>query len=215
VLNPGDGDGASYSEISYDGVALRQENVFGLDVSVNDSLAVCVRESVGDFAPDAHRCLDRQLALARYTEAKSLAADVRHQVVQHRLHVPGVEERQYVGMLEASERPDLSDETNLASLGVRISVEDLERYLPLVPGVVDEIDRRESALTDLALDLVPGSQGSAQWGERILRGGRSCHAAPQTDSPFAKNEQENFVKRMPEPRSAKLGKHKLTLSLEP
>ena len=60
-------------------------------------------------------------------------------------------------MLQFCEDANLSQEAELTRLRGRIGVEDLEGDFPIVPEVSREVDRRESALSDFALDLVaPG-----------------------------------------------------------
>jgi hypothetical protein len=68
-------------------------------------------------------------------------------------------------MLEACENPDLADEPELTDLGPRVSVEHLERYPPFVPSIAGEVDRGESALTYLALDLVAACESCPERGE--------------------------------------------------
>ena len=50
------------AEVGDERLAVMQENVLGLDVAVDDAVAVRVVERARDFGRDAHRVVDREAA---------------------------------------------------------------------------------------------------------------------------------------------------------
>ncbi len=80
-------DRARDAEISDDRVPAREQNILRLDIAVNDSLRVRVRQSVGCFAADLGGGVDGQLPLPMDPCPQRLAADVGHEIVEQRLDV--------------------------------------------------------------------------------------------------------------------------------
>jgi hypothetical protein len=65
-------------------------------------------------------------------------------------------------MLEAGGDPDFAEESVRAERGGELGPEDLDRDLTLVLEVPGQEDRRHPALTDLAVEDIPVSQGGSQ-----------------------------------------------------
>ena len=142
------------AEVADERVPFGEQDVLGLDVAMDDVVRVRVRERVGDFAREADRLVDGELAFALEAPAQRLARDVRHHVEERALELAGVVEREDVRMLQAREQRDLAAKA-LGRLSVGdFGVDELERDLAIVPDVVREIDGRHPAAADLALDLV-------------------------------------------------------------
>ena len=59
-----------------------QQDVLGLDVAMDDAVAVGVVQRVGDLGRDAYGLVDTELRFAAEFVAQCLAFDVRHDVVQ-------------------------------------------------------------------------------------------------------------------------------------
>jgi hypothetical protein len=75
-------------------------------------------------------------------------------------------------MLEAGDEPDFPNEPDLTGLGLRISGQNLDRYLTLVLEVAREVHRRVRALADLAPDLVMTAKRYPKRRDRIGEGRR-------------------------------------------
>ena len=71
-------------------MATGEQNIFRLDVAVDDALRVGVGQSVRCLTSDLDRGIDGELALTMDSRPQSLAADIRHQVVKQGFDVTGV-----------------------------------------------------------------------------------------------------------------------------
>src|SRR5688572_32611195 len=90
------------------------ENVFGLDVAVHDTLRMRISESVDDLAKKPRRFLHRKLTRAIDTRAQILAGDERHRIVEQRNTRSSGEQRNDVRMLQPC------GELNLATNTLRV-----------------------------------------------------------------------------------------------
>ena len=88
------------AEVGDERVSALQQDVLRLDVAMHDAERVRGAQRVGDLAGDAHRVVDRQLPLALEPRAQRLARDERHDVVQERVGLARVEQRQDVRVLQ-------------------------------------------------------------------------------------------------------------------
>ncbi len=78
----GDTDRLGDSEIHHHRFALIQHHILGLDVTMNDALAMSVVEGRSDGASVMHSLIDRKLMLSIESLSERLALDVRHHVVE-------------------------------------------------------------------------------------------------------------------------------------
>src|SRR2546430_5623262 len=74
-------DRARDTEVGHPGVIAGQEDVFGLDVAMDDAVSVRVGQRVTDLEGDAQRRLEWQALLPLQAGPPRLALDVRHHVV--------------------------------------------------------------------------------------------------------------------------------------
>jgi hypothetical protein len=111
VLSTGCSEGSGDAEVHDTGMPCRQQDVLRLDIPVGDIHAVRVSEGVGDFPRDADRVLQRKLSLPKQPLPERLPMHSRHHIVERTVGVSGVEQRDDVGMIEASGQGDLSQET--------------------------------------------------------------------------------------------------------
>ena len=93
------GDRPGDAEVGDQRVAVREQDVLGLDVAVDDALLVGVPERVGDLAGDPDGVVDRQLRLPVEPVAQRLALDERHDVVEEAVGLARVVQRQDVRVL--------------------------------------------------------------------------------------------------------------------
>src|SRR5712691_3863331 len=79
-------------------------------------------------------------------------------------------------MLQAGQHPNFLDESQFASLGGWIGVQNLQCHLALEPGVFGEIDGSEGSLSDLAPNFVSSSERGPERADRVVGSGRARHA---------------------------------------
>ena len=102
---------------------------------MDDALFVCRVQGIGHSCRDAEGFVDRELPLTVEPVSKSLALDVRHDVVQETVRLPRVVKRQDVRMLEVGRRLDLGQEAVGTDDRSQLRPQDLERDLTFVPEV--------------------------------------------------------------------------------
>ncbi len=140
----------------------REQDVLGLDVTVNDPVLVGIVQGVSRIARDPECIGHGQLLLPVQPIAQRLAFDVRHGEPELVSRFTGVEDRQDVGMLESRRKPDLALEALRAEHRRDLGVQDLERHRAVMPKVAREKYRGHAAATELALDRIAASQGAFQ-----------------------------------------------------
>jgi len=87
-------------------VPLVQQNVLGLDVAVDDVVAVRVVERVRDLGGDAHSVVDGERVVNRQPVAQRMALHHGHDEIQESIAFAGVVEREDVRMVELRRHPD-------------------------------------------------------------------------------------------------------------
>ena len=107
----GVGDGERDAEVGDERLAVVQQDVLGLEVAMDDAVAVRVVERAGDRGGDADRFVDRELLLAIEPRAQRLAFDERHHVEEQPVGLARVEQRQQVRVLEVGRDLDLGEES--------------------------------------------------------------------------------------------------------
>ena len=153
------------AEVGDDRPAALEQNVFRLDVAMDDAALVRVRRArrplrvamrtasaTGSWRSRSRRC------------AKTLAFDERHDVEQLTGRDAGVEQRKNARMLQLRRRPNLGQESLGADDRGEFSAEHLERDLSFVADVLREIHGRHPARAHLALDDVPTDKLGTQRG---------------------------------------------------
>ena len=163
-------------EVRDDRLAALQQDVFRLEIAVNDSVLVRVGERGKHREREAQRLVDRELLLAVESRAKALTVHVRHHVEQQSVSFSRIEERKEVRMLEVCRDADLAQKALDAEHGAELGVEHLQCDRPVVLHVAREIDGGHSAAADLALDRVAVRERDAQRVE-LIGGG---HFTPST-----------------------------------
>ena len=97
-----------------------EQDVLGLDVAVDDAVAMGVVEGAGDFLREADGILDRELLFAGEPIAEGLALDEGHDVEELAVGAAAVEQGQDVGVLEIGGELDLLEEALGADDGRRV-----------------------------------------------------------------------------------------------
>jgi hypothetical protein len=142
------------AEVGDDRLSILKEDVRGLDVPVEHARAMRVVERARDARGDAHGFVDGQLAFPVEPVTQTLPRHVRHRVIEEATRLPGVEERQDVGVLEAGGGLHLRQESLRSDDRGELGPEHLERDLAPVPQILGEVHRGRTALAELLLDAV-------------------------------------------------------------
>ena len=87
-----------------------QQDGLGLDVAVDNAVAVGVLECARHLPCEPNRVADGELPLALQTCPERLAGDERPDVVEQPIGRAAVEQGENVGMLQPGRRPDLAQE---------------------------------------------------------------------------------------------------------
>src|SRR2546425_6954743 len=85
---------------------------------------------------------------------EGFALDVRHHVVEEAVGLAGVDQRQDVGVVEASGNLDLAEEPLRAERAGQLGVQNLDCDLAMVLPIMGKVDRGHPAAAELALDRV-------------------------------------------------------------
>src|SRR5262249_34475005 len=104
-----------------------KQNVFGLEIAVNDAVLMRVVERVRDVYRNSDRFVDRQLLFAIEPMPKALALDERHYVVQQPVRLSRIEQRQQVRMLKIRRDANLAQEALGAEHRAELGIEHFER----------------------------------------------------------------------------------------
>src|SRR2546427_659760 len=171
VLARGRRDRPRDPEITHHGMAGFEEDVLRLDVAMHDIMAVGVAQGVRHLPGDLQGVPKRQLFLMREPVSQRFALDVGHDVEEESLRLPGVVERQDVGMVEPSRGVYLAEKPLRAERCGQLGLQDLNGDLAVVLPVLSEVDRRHPPAAELALDRVAVGEGGLQTSEQVGQGG--------------------------------------------
>ena len=138
------------------------ENILGLEIAVDDALAVRVVERRGDRGRDSDCFVDRELLFTIEPRAERFAFDERHDVEQQVARGARIEQRQKIRMLEIGGDLNFRLKAIDADYRTEIGAEHLERDLSIVPEIAGEIDLRHAAFADEAFNGVSTLEGSRE-----------------------------------------------------
>ena len=147
------------AEVGHDRVAFVQQDVLGLDVAMDDVVAVRVVERVGHLDSDAQRLVDRHGGAVREAVTQRLPLHHRHDEIQEAARFTGVVEGQDVRMVQACGELDLPEKALAAERLREVGPQHLDRDVAAVLQVVGEVDRRHAALAELAVEAIVRGQG--------------------------------------------------------
>ena len=163
-----------YAEIRHEGIPVTvQQNVFRLDVAMDDAMAMRVRQCAGDIAEYPQRVTERQ-RLRGDPGAEALAVHERHGVVEQPCRDTGIVQWKDVRMAQLRGDPDLALEpTSIPGSGVQggdVRMDDLQGDRAAVTLLTCQVDGGHAAPAELALDAVAA-------GQRVPQGCREIRCA--------------------------------------
>jgi len=166
----GAGFGLGDAEVRQEGVARLQHDVGRLHVPVDDPLGMSEGQGPGHFPGDLNRILHRELPFPLQAIRQGFPPNEGHDVVEEAGGVPGVEQREDVGMREVGGGADLPEEAvGPDGLG-QIRQQDFHRHRPLVLQVTGTVHRGHAAGIDLGLDAVAVGEGLSEMMVSVHRG---------------------------------------------
>jgi hypothetical protein len=121
---------------------------------VHHALTVRVVQRPRDLLGDAQRLLDRHPLLAVEEGAQRVAADVRHDVVQERVRLAGVDERDDVRMREPGGHLDLAAEPLRPEHAGQLGLQDLDREIAVVLRIIGQVHGGHAAAAEPRGDAV-------------------------------------------------------------
>src|SRR4029453_7197602 len=131
-----------------------EQDVLGLDITVDDPVPMGVLERVGRLPSDSHGFVDANLALAIEPLAEALALDKRHREPQVTVRVPRVVDAENMRMLKPCRKADLLLESLNSQGRADFRMENLEWDRPIVTEILGEKDRRKPAPSEFAFDTI-------------------------------------------------------------
>ena len=150
-------DGARDAEVGDQCMALREQDVLGLHVAMDQALAVGVVERVADLPHQTERLRHGKGPLTRESLAQRLALHVRHDIEgpgRRLLGGAGVEQGQDVGVLKPRQDLDLEQEALRAPADEDLGAQDLDGDRAVVLAVAREVHDRHAAPAQHAFDGV-------------------------------------------------------------
>ena len=150
------------AEVGDQGVALREQNVLGLHVAVDQPFSVGVVQRLAGLAHQAQCLGDGERALARDPLAQGLAVHVRHDVVgagRRLVGGAGVEQGEDVGVLQPREDLDLEQEALRVLAGDDLRAQHLDRDGAVVLAVAPQVHHGHPAPAQHSVDRVAIAHG--------------------------------------------------------
>ena len=132
-------------------VVLGDQHVGGPQVSMNDTLRVCVIDGVADLAREVQRTVQFERALRGDEVFQRLSLDVLHHDEEDVFLLFGGRDGDDIGVADAGEQARLSQQfTEVQPLTMR----NFDRDLLVDPGVLREVNGTESAAAEWRDDFV-------------------------------------------------------------
>jgi hypothetical protein len=131
-------------------LAVRQQDILGLDIAVNYAVSVGVIQSQRDFTRDAYGLPYWELLFPLEPISQTFALHIRHRIPEEACGFTGIEHRKEMGMLQTRGKFDLSQEALGTYGGCQIGAEHLECYQAIVFHVQRPVNRRHPPATKLA-----------------------------------------------------------------
>jgi len=135
-------------------LALVQQDVFGLDVAMDDAVMMRVIQGAGDLPRDGQRFIDAELLLTVQLAAQRLSPDVGLDIPEESVRLPRVDEGEDVRMIQAGGDLHFIEKSLGAELGGDLGPQHLEGDFTVVLQLAREKNGRHAARAELALDGV-------------------------------------------------------------
>jgi hypothetical protein len=139
--------------------AASQEDVFRLDVAMDDPLLVGVAQRGRHRLQDLDYVFDGELPLALQSLAQRLALNIGHGVEEPAPGFTGVVQRQNVRVAEPGGDLDLAEEAVRAERSAQLGTEHLQGNRPVQLEIGREIHRSHPTTAELAGDRVTVGEG--------------------------------------------------------
>ena len=157
------------AEVGEEDVAVRHQNIFWLDIAMDDAVTVGVRQRIGELLKDPDDVVDREPAHAFDVAVERLAIDEWHHVEESGTARPRVEERQDVRVLQLTRRTNFIEKAFDVDRRGHLGLQDLECDIAIVFEIAREVDRRHPAASDGAHDVIPPGQCGRQIPQGVNR----------------------------------------------
>ena len=150
------------AEVGHHRVPALEQNILGLDVTVDDPAAVRVTQRVRHLSRDLDGIVQRELLLAVQPLPQRLTLGVGHDVEEQPVGLARIVERQDVRVTEIGARCDLAEEPLRTERGGQLRAEHLDGHAPPVLQVLGEPHDGHAAMAQLASDAITIGKGSGQ-----------------------------------------------------
>ena len=150
---------AGDAEIGDECDSVSQQDVLGLDVTVNKAVLVSMAQRTRDLACQPQRFVERQLPLSRQAGTQRLSLDERHHVEQGLPSSAGIEERNDVRMVQPRGNLDLAQEAVVPDSRNHRGLHHLDGNAAMVLEILGEIDGGHPPAADLTHGAVAIERG--------------------------------------------------------
>jgi hypothetical protein len=160
-------------ELDVDAAIATREHVFGLQVAMDDAVAVRVGERRGELTRDVERLGERR----RRQVAQVGAVEELH---HHERAVGGVARivgRDDPGMIEPRRRPGLAQEAGAALVVEHLAADQLDRHVALEGQVVGAVDHAHAALAEQGVDAIAVGETGSEHEESLSVEGKAGRVA--------------------------------------
>jgi hypothetical protein len=149
-------------EVGHHRLPALQQDVLGLDVPVHDPLLVRELQRRSHRLGDLHRFVDAELLVPPQPLAQGLALDERHHVIEERVGLSRIVQRQDVRVLQTGRHLDLVEKPLGAEDRHQLGAQDLHGDLAVVLEIVGQVDSRHPPFAHMSLQAVAVGESRRQ-----------------------------------------------------
>ena len=151
-------DHACNSEIDHARALRGEDDVFGLDVAVDNVAIVRALKRLGDLLSDTERTLDFELPFALNARTQCFAIEIVHDEEQPTVGFPAVVDGDDVRVLQGGRDADLGLKASNADFAGERGVKHLDRDRPLEPKILSAIHGSHATVSELVFEPIVISQ---------------------------------------------------------